>query len=239
VLFAMFNFTDSRTPMASSETRFVEFSEGGLQIVPASCPSNPHTDNECTIIGYSQGSYGSYSQASYGNGTDCPLGYSPDATGTGCYFTGCPQGYILQGGQCVPAENPGQCTPTYFCMGNNQYQRTAQCAESLVQYCAFGCSGAGCLSAPPGQGNIIVTPSLVRSGERTTVSWTTSGMVDESCYVIENNPEITDTGSGESNSFLSSPIRQQTSYTLTCTKEDESVFTDSATVNVIPVFEEN
>lgn len=238
-LLMIFSMADSRAPIASSETRFVEYSEGGMQIVPASCPSNPHTEteNECTIISYSQSSYDpGYSQSSYSSGS-CPLGFSNQ--GGECVFVGCPQGYILQNGQCVPVGNNGQCTPTYFCVGNSQYQRNAQCVETLVQNCAFGCSGGGCLSAPPGEGNIIVSPSLVRSAERTTVSWTTSGMVEDSCVVIENNPEITDTGSGESDSFLSSPIRQQTSYTLTCEREDESTFTDSATVNVIPLFEEN
>ncbi len=37
-----------RAPIASSETRFVEYSKSGLQIVPASCPSNPHYSGECS-----------------------------------------------------------------------------------------------------------------------------------------------------------------------------------------------
>ncbi len=35
-------------PLSSAETRFTEQSTSGLQIVAASCPSNPHTAGECT-----------------------------------------------------------------------------------------------------------------------------------------------------------------------------------------------
>jgi hypothetical protein len=41
-------FPQSRQPLASSETRFVETSPSGMQIVPASCPSAPHYDGECS-----------------------------------------------------------------------------------------------------------------------------------------------------------------------------------------------
>ena len=33
-------------------------------------------------------------------------------------------------------------------------------------------------------------------------------------------------------------ITQRTVYTLTCRDEDDNVYTDTATVNVLPVFEE-
>ena len=40
--------TTDRTAVASSETRFVETSASGLQIVPASCPSSPHSSADCS-----------------------------------------------------------------------------------------------------------------------------------------------------------------------------------------------
>lgn len=59
----LYGNADTREPLSSSETRFVEKSPGGLQIVPASCPSepphfagdtgtpdcNPEATNGCTI----------------------------------------------------------------------------------------------------------------------------------------------------------------------------------------------
>ncbi len=38
----------NRDALASSETRFVEHSANGMQIVPASCPSSPHYAGECS-----------------------------------------------------------------------------------------------------------------------------------------------------------------------------------------------
>lgn len=42
---------EGRAPLASVETRFVETSASGLQIIPASCPSNPHNDGSCSNTG--------------------------------------------------------------------------------------------------------------------------------------------------------------------------------------------
>lgn len=300
-----------REPIASAETRFVEYSKSGLQIVPASCASAPsdgwfglleasfgtvdyeHYPGECsggesppgcpegTVLqngvcvpitppptDVCPGDEGIQTSGPCGGTTDacpndpgiqasgpcgstngcpsgaicvppnsnggCLLGYS--SQGGTCVFGGCPSGYTFTGGQCVP--NGPQCAP-FYCVGNQLYENNAQCVGSFVQACAFGCSGGGCLAAPPGTGNITVAPALVRSGETTRVEWTTSDMLANSCFVTENNPDITDSGSGPSGSFVSSSIRQQTSFTLVCQKQDESTFMDSATVNIIPVFEED
>src|SRR6202171_5057663 len=40
--------SQERTPLSSAETRFVETSPSGMQIVPASCPSQPHYTGECS-----------------------------------------------------------------------------------------------------------------------------------------------------------------------------------------------
>lgn len=377
----LFTGLDGRTPIASSETQFVELSESGLQIVPASCPSSPHYSGECdgippptscsitsnpstidsgqsSTIGWNSdaggifsdsgatyvinptiGSVGSsgtravsptettqytftvdippffgFGGANYTcqttvtvtgpqcpagqtwngtqcvcpagttwngsqcvddgptwcpagqtwngtqcvcpagttwNGTQCvddscPLGYTR-VNGV-CTYTGCPTGYILVNGQCVLDNNP-QCTPMNYCagpdingdgIGDEIWRRDAQCTESRVnEACPFGCSGGGCLPAPPGQGNITAQPTLVRSGEPSTITWTTNEMEPGSCTVSEDNPEISDARTGLNNgSFLSSPIRQQTTYTLRCTSLDGTTFTDSARVNVIPSWEE-
>ncbi len=48
LLAGLFSYTDERPAFSSAETRFVEYSESGLQIVPASCPSGPHYSGQCS-----------------------------------------------------------------------------------------------------------------------------------------------------------------------------------------------
>ncbi|MFZ2886937.1 MAG: hypothetical protein WA021_03905 [Minisyncoccia bacterium] len=163
----------------------------------------------------------------------CPLGYS--LQNKTCVFAGCPGGYSNIGGQCV-VDAP-QCTSSYYCSGNNLFQRNAQCVESFNQTCVFGCTGGGCVSAPPGSGKIIAVPALVRSGEKSVITWDTSDML--SCSVLENNPKIQDSDSRVRGTFISSALTEQTSYTLMCEKEGGGTFSDSATVNILPVFEED
>ncbi|MBI4094116.1 hypothetical protein HY417_04080 [Candidatus Kaiserbacteria bacterium] len=149
----------------------------------------------------------------------------------------CPAGTAAnaQGTACVPIE--GQCTPSYFCQGNDLYRRTAQCTNQFVQACTWDCLGGACLPPPPPEGNITATPSLVHAEETSQVSWTTQ--YTTSCTVSENNPEINDAWTGVSGTRTSSPLTLQTIYTLRCTGVDSSIFTDSVTVNIVPIFEEN
>ena len=61
LLFAAFALNygvSSRAPLASAETRFVEHSDHGMQIVPASCPSSPHYLFQCSIVSIISGSPG-------------------------------------------------------------------------------------------------------------------------------------------------------------------------------------
>lgn len=84
VIYALEVGAHERAPLASSETRFVEYSQNGMQIVPASCPSDPHYSGECSSYSqasyYSQGTY--YTQASYsGGGGSGTGGTLPPVTG--------------------------------------------------------------------------------------------------------------------------------------------------------------
>jgi hypothetical protein len=142
-------------------------------------------------------------------------------------------------GSCVADEEaaPGnQCTPEYYCSGTDLYHRNAQCTESLVQACVWGCAGGACLTPPPPQGNITATPTIVLSGNTSVISWSAENVA--SCTVTENNPSITDAWSGPAGAETSSGITEQTTYTLQCAGDDGSTFTDSAKVNIIPMWEE-
>jgi hypothetical protein len=158
----------------------------------------------------------------------------------------CDPGFELQGDQCVPVGGP-QC-PQFFCAGPDRngdgiagddlFENDAQCTGSFLQSCSYACSAGACLPAPAGSGNITATPSLVRSKETTRVQWTTVDVEPDSCSVTEDNPQITDVGSGENNSFITSPLEQRTTYTLACTGLNGDPFTDFVIVNVLPMFQE-
>lgn len=89
---------------------------------------------------------------------------------------------------------------------------------------------------------INATPSIVKPGETTLVSWNASNVAASSCIVTGSNG---DGGSGVtgwigaiSAGIHSSVIKQQTVYTLTCLGLDGTPLTESTTVNIIPMFEE-
>ena len=341
-LFALQSDSQSRKPLASAETRFVEHSTSGMQIVPASCPSDPHYSGECsgappaassgTCVIYADPSPISSGQSStlswnvadfaYGDfGTFPPSNImlssvgpvarsgstlvSPAQTTTytlsGNYLVGdtvlstfscfrtvtvtvsvgscttscgtissgssatfylsssppsgqscqpqtrtCTNG-TLSGSYtactCTPPGSSSQCTPQYFCQRNDLYYKNSSCVNSFIQTCAYGCSGSACLSAPAAQVSIIATPSLVRSGETTTITW--SGTNVTSCTVTENSPAISDSWScsgmvscAPDHVNASSGIVEQTTYTLSCIDLQGATIVDTATVSVIPVFQE-
>jgi hypothetical protein len=89
---------------------------------------------------------------------------------------------------------------------------------------------------------ISATPTIVKPGETSLISWSATNVTSSSCIVTGSNG---DGGSGIqgwigaiSSGILSSPINQQTVYTLTCLGDNGSPLTQSTTVNIIPVFEE-
>ncbi len=226
-----------RTAVASAETRFVEHSASGLQLVPASCPSSAHYAGDCGWIprcgpgGCIPCPSGTTAQGDWCVPPPPPLGYSQ-----GSYDGGYSQGSY------VPAQSYYQsyyqgayCSAAYFCSGNDLYYKNASCTDAFVQHCTWGCSG-GCLPPPPPTGNITATPTLVHSGDTSEIKWTTQ--YTASCTVAENNPEINDAWTGTSGTKTSSGLTQQTKYTLTCTGIDGSTFTDSVTVNIIPIWQE-
>ena len=229
VTLALLGIPQSRAAFSSVEVQYADNSTGGMRIIPASCPSSPHGGSDCTTCTAAYICVGSdryYRSAACSNTfvENCPYG--------------CSNGLCLPAPDC-PASNPnclGACTPQYFCFGNNLHFRSSQCADTFIQACAYGCSAGACNIAPAGTLDIQVSPSVVRIGDPTTVSWTSSGM--EACSVTEDSPEFNDAWSGVTGSQGSSDITQRTVYTLTCRDEDDNVYTDTATVNVLPVFEE-
>jgi hypothetical protein len=84
------------------------------------------------------------------------------------------------------------------------------------------------------------TPSLVKSGSTSNISWTAGHVT--SCEVKgTNGDDWTDlpTSQDVPVTKTSAPITAQTTYNLTCTTRIGTKLTDQAVVNVIPVFQEN
>ncbi len=134
--------------------------------------------------------------------------------------------------------DPPPCAPGYYCDGNQIFQQFETCATRPLTVCdppTFCSSGASVCITP----SLSVTqhlkaiPSLVRRNGTTKLSWAVTGATN--CTVSGNG----DSWSGLSGAKLvSSPIIQQTVYTLTCSRIGGGVYTETATVNLVPVWVE-
>ena len=99
------------------------------------------------------------------------------------------------------------------------------------------------LTYPDPSIELTVNPTLVRSGELTTVSWNTNATYDLDCRLIGPgispahpfNP-LTDGATGALPDI--GPITAKSEYRLTCTTPDDTTFTDTATVETTGTVEE-
>lgn len=251
---------------SSAETRFVEKSTNGMQIVPASCPSNPHSSGECSPPSQpSSGCTITASPSSITSGQSSVIGWSSATSyddpytrtisptigsvawsGTWSVAPTQTTTYTLTGTHNSSGSNyscsttvtvtGGTCTPQYYCTGNDLYYTNASCSNSLVQACAWGCSYGACLVPPEPTGEITANPALVRSGRTSQITWEANNV--ESCTVTEDNPDINDSWTGATGTRTSSAITQLTTYTLRCIDLTGEEFLDYAKVNVIPIWEE-
>ena len=89
---------------------------------------------------------------------------------------------------------------------------------------------------------IHAVPSLVRQGDTTKISWNATGVAKDSCTVTSpTDPLANGTGNWASPlsiGVVTSSIQRQTVYTLQCTGTDDSILTQSVTVNILPTFKE-
>ena len=127
------------------------------------------------------------------------------------------------------------------------YRRTfgaaPQCAFTdtpVGQRCARGCRNGTCITPPPQVDDPLfdVFPNLVRSESKVTVEWTAAWA---SCIVDGTNGDYWESEHEEASTRteLSSEIKGRTVYTIQCDVGAENErYTDSETVNIIPVFEE-
>jgi hypothetical protein len=153
---------------------------------------------------------------------------------------------------CSAAATTGQgnqCSAGNICQGSKLCQEDASCNidPNSCQTCAYGCGSGACLGAPSPTLSIKAVPSLVQQASTTKVSWSATNVT--SCNITGTNGD----GSGSNATGLwgctglqclstttmqSTPIQNQTIYTLMCTEFDNSTSSKQAVVNVVPIFQE-
>ena len=139
------------------------------------------------------------------------------------------------------------CTPAYSCSSQTIQYTDAACAVSDVTTCVspeFCSSGsATCLSAPIGftesggfTGHLQAAPLIVPQGTPTTLYWNVDNV--ESCTVTGNNGDSFSGASSGAGGQETAEIEQQTVFTLSCDGLDGTTVTETQTVNILPVFNE-
>jgi hypothetical protein len=140
------------------------------------------------------------------------------------------------------------CSASYSCSGDTIVFNDNNCGSTNITTCvapAFCSAGSAvCLYPPPAfppignaaSGHISVRPSIVYPNGTTTVLWNVTNV--SSCSVSGTNGDSWSGASSGASGQTSSEITQQTIYTLTCTALDSSSVNESATVNLLPVFQE-
>jgi hypothetical protein len=145
----------------------------------------------------------------------------------------------------------GTCTPAYACSGDTIEYTDSSCIVTDVTTCqapAFCSAGSPqCLypsmtftsftdsNGQERSGNLQVAPTLVPRNTTTTVYWNVQNA--QSCTVTGNGNSWSGTSSGASGE-VSNPIAAQLTYTLTCIDDQGSTTTESASVNVVPIYQE-
>jgi hypothetical protein len=185
----------------------------------------------------------------------CPSGQV--LSGGVCVPSNCPQGQVLSGSQCVPITCPtGQtfnpatnaCATTGSQCGNNTGQTCTSATNScgMTNVGTVQCNGSCSASAPSdAQCNtsggtptltLVASPSRVRSGTATELSWNASGTGIASCTVSGTNGFHASGTTG--NNINSGPINQATTFTFTCLDTSGNATSVSQTVQPLPIFNE-
>ena len=125
------------------------------------------------------------------------------------------------------------CSPRNVCSGDWVVD---SCSGGTIEHCPAGCSNGTCI-APPALVTVQefeARPSLVRSGSATTLYWEYDNVA--SCSISGTNGDTWSTASAGDTGAATSLLSTKTTFTLSCTGLDGSNVTESATVNIAPVF---
>lgn len=181
--------------------------------------------------------------------TACAPGYSQGSNGEwGASWSGFHGGSIVTSSSACQIEQTQTITLTRRSGGStlrrsieNTAQDTGETSQTSRDVGSIDELGAedtsGALGAYSGviEIDINAQPSLVRSGDTTTVTWAGSGV--QACAVTSDDG---DSWNGTSGSQTSKPIVRRTVFTASCQLPDEGGSVNAtAEVNIVPVFNEN
>ncbi len=227
----------------------------------STCSSQSRTCTDGTLSGTYQ-----YASCSVSPAASCTLDGTTIAHGSSGTFysqTSAPSGStcasISQSRSCTDGTLSGSssyqyatcsCTPTYSCSGQDIRYTNASCTTSTTLSCtlpAFCSAGSPQCQYPAisftettdGTGHLEARPALVLAGDTTSLYWNVANA--ESCTIAGGGQSWTTTTSGTSG-VQTLPIDTPTTYTLTCTAYEGAIpasVTETTTVVVLPVFEEN
>jgi len=209
------------------------------------------------ITGWLRALSGTHAQAGGWDGWirlhDTTYGVSLTATGalTGYAWGDTVPGWIdFQHAQtsCTP------CQEKWECSGNSIVHTSPQCTTNTVATCnppaTFCSKGVSHCLVPPiafiqsgdKSGHLQLKPQLVKKGGPTKVFWNVDNVTN--CTVSSHDDSWSGPPSGSTiftsgpNGQTSKPINQQTVFTLACTGLDGTTVRETATVGVVPVFQE-
>ena len=226
---------------------------GWLRVISGNTAESGGWDGFISLSGTGYG-------VTYSNGN-----FAACAAGTSCAWGDTSVGWV-DFSQARTTFNTCSASSVWTCTGagNNTITRTdtnTSCSATVTypttcvspQFCSPGSSV--CLTPQPtaiptGSGNTAFTgnlqtrPNLVPKNGSTTVAWNISNV--SSCVVTGTNGDswsgISSTAAScthaSTNACVSSVISSQTTFTLSCVALDSAIFTQTATVNVVPGFEE-
>ncbi len=140
----------------------------------------------------------------------------------------------------------GSCTASYSCSGNTIEYTNTSCQSSPTTTCtapAFCSAGSSvCLYPQPTfmlGGHLHAAPDILPKGTPTTLFWDVQNVA--SCTVSGSDGEYWSGSSSGSSGQVTTAINQQVVFTLTCqalSGVTPPSFSESTTVNVLPVFQE-
>ena len=194
----------------------------------ASCWLQPDAQKIYTFSTNTPGSYTFFADAKTANFTNYQSLASVQVN------VACPANYTNQGGSCI-------CTlwgPDGFtCVGTgNCPAHSSPSGNQCVCNSGYQVSGDSCVATPSGSitTQLTASPSRVRSGGGTSLSWATTGM--SSCSVKDDSGNTVSTQTSSGGTAVNN-ITHQTTYTLSCT-DGTNNYTSAVKVTLVPQVQE-
>ena len=194
----------------------------------ASCWTQPDATKTYTFTPASPGTYTFYAASktnfyttynNYKSVTVTVVNQCPNGSGPAGACTSCNSGYVLSGGNCA-LQCPNGSGPAGAC---------TSCNSGYVLQGGSCVQPSGVISA-----QLIATPSRVKTGTATMLSWTTANM--QSC-TLKNDSNVTLSTALSSAGVSSGTLTRKTVFTLACT-DGVASYSSTATVTLVPVFQE-